>query len=76
MKTFEAIYMPGGEGMNKGGFKLEQEAWDYIISRNCDNCKEEGIHSMCSAEWEVEEEIEPNWESLRGKGLDNKLTKW
>lgn len=56
MKTFEAIYMPGGEGINKGGFKTEQDAWDYIVSRNCDGCKKEGISSMCSAEWEVDVE--------------------
>lgn len=57
--SYEAIYMPGDgseSDPSKKGFLSEDEAWEYVISRSCDGCKEEGIFSMCAAEWEVDEE--------------------
>lgn len=42
----------------EGGFKTKDEAWEYIYSRDCENCKrlkEENNPQgyACSAEWSV-----------------------
>ena len=33
--------------------KTEDEAWEYIVSRNCPLCIEDGASSVCTAECEV-----------------------
>lgn len=43
----------------KGGFKTKEEAWEYIYSRDCEDCKEyrkkgHPLGGACSAEWDVE----------------------
>jgi len=58
MKTFEAIYLPAATiNPTKGGFKTEDEAWDYASEHFCDECKkmyDRGEGSSCDAEWMVD----------------------
>jgi hypothetical protein len=46
-----AIQLSGD--LEKGGFKTEQDAWDWIYECQCESCKETG-HNACAAEWDVE----------------------
>lgn len=48
-KNFVAILMSGS---TEKWFNTEDEAWDYIYSRSCDDCKKSDI-DMCAAEWDV-----------------------
>jgi hypothetical protein len=34
-------------------FESEDEAWEYIYSRSCKECKKDRKFDMCSAEWDV-----------------------
>ena len=66
MKTYVAIYLPASDNNDptKGGFKSEHEAWEYIHSKSCDECKEHNL-SHCSSEWDVFEET-----------IQEKITRW
>lgn len=48
---YVAIQLSGT--FEKGGFKTSDDAWDWIMNNECDDCKKSGIHA-CSAEWDVE----------------------
>ncbi len=53
-KTYIACKMSAGDNdPTKGGFKTEDEAWDYIYDRSCDACKQDPEHDACAAEWGV-----------------------
>ena len=53
METFEAILVAQEETKwNKGGFKSEEDAYEYVKSQSCQDCKESGI-DRCAAEWIV-----------------------
>ena len=49
-KNFIAVLMSGET--DEFWFETEDEAWEYIYSRSCDDCKESDIDA-CSAEWDV-----------------------
>ena len=56
-KEYVALQM--SSGFEKGGFKTKREAWEYILSRDCDDCKRLRVEGSpfggaCSAEWEIE----------------------
>jgi len=53
--TWEACLMSSSQPC-KGGFKTEDEAWDYVHDRSCDICKANPEHDACAAEWMVFEE--------------------
>jgi len=50
IKKWTAYYTPRGR---KKEFDTKKQAEDYVISRNCDMCKGEGLGSMCACEWEI-----------------------
>lgn len=64
MKKYEAIYLPSSENFDnpsKKGFDSEEEAWNYIYTQLCDECKKlydtHGLSmNACAAEWMVDEE--------------------
>ena len=59
MKTYEAIYMPAtpNHDPSKGGFKTEDEAWEYVASFRCESCASGNDRFYpCDAEWAVDVE--------------------
>lgn len=54
VKKWTAYYSPAINRKDPTkDFNTKKEAEDYIISRNCDMCKKDGLESMCAAEWEI-----------------------
>ena len=57
---YEAIYMPYTENgdPSKGGFDTKEDAWAYIETQLCGDCKKyyKPLGSMCAAEWDVGKE--------------------
>lgn len=49
-KEFLAVLMSGSF---KKWFPTKKQAWDYIYSRSCEDCKKNRKFDMCSAEWSV-----------------------
>ena len=62
--SYEALYLPHTDSADptKGGFKTQEEAWEYVESQRCDMCLKEieeyGDEALisCDAEWGVYEE--------------------
>jgi hypothetical protein len=50
-KNFIAVLMSGET--DEFWFETEEEAWEYIYSRSCEDCKKDRKFDACSAEWDV-----------------------
>lgn len=50
-KNFIAVLMSGET--DEFWFKTKDEAWEFIYSRSCDDCKKNRHFDACSAEWDV-----------------------
>lgn len=55
MANFTALYLPmtRRENPTRSGFQTEDEAWKYVLTKICADCKKEGLDSACALEWDV-----------------------
>lgn len=51
IQNYVAYYSPASHKEWTKLFKYKREAEEYVKSKNCWICKEDGLSSMCASEW-------------------------